>query len=258
MTMAEMRRVECGEDYFIIYELNRRNVKNVNMRVRQDGTVSVSADRHVPLSFLDDFVRSRKDFIEKARTKNSERHRRLPNDMVGYKDGAVIRIFGQDCLITAAGGSMEGVECVECVECVESVKCAGRIQDQSGRKLVVTVKDTGDAGRMERLIYAYLRQLQTDTFREICHAVYPLFAGRGISYPRVKIKTMDSRWGSCIPSKGIIALNSRLIEYPRECIEYVVLHEFCHFIYPDHSKNFYALVASFMPDWKARKKAMEE
>ena len=72
-------------------------------------------------------------------------------------------------------------------------------------------------------------------------------------YPELKIRYMTARWGSCQPQKGIITLNSQLIEKPRRCMEYVVLHEFAHFIHPNHSKDFYTLVESLMPDWKERK-----
>jgi predicted metal-dependent hydrolase len=58
--------------------------------------------------------------------------------------------------------------------------------------------------------------------------------------------------------RGIITLNKRLIETPRECIEYVIMHEFTHFIQPNHSRKFYDLLAVFMPDWKSRKATLEK
>ena len=69
---------------------------------------------------------------------------------------------------------------------------------------------------------------------------------------------MKSRWGSCIPSNNKVIFNLKLIKTPICCIEYVVLHELSHFKYQDHSKNFYNFVTIFMPDWKARKKILDE
>ncbi|WP_295094925.1 M48 family metallopeptidase [Ruminococcus sp.] len=69
---------------------------------------------------------------------------------------------------------------------------------------------------------------------------------------------MTSRWGSCLPSKCIITLNKSLIEAPKCCIEYVVYHEFCHFIHPNHSKQFYSLLQIMLPDWKERKSLLEK
>lgn len=68
---------------------------------------------------------------------------------------------------------------------------------------------------------------------------------------------METRRGSCLVKKGIITLNTRLLEAPQNRIEYVVMHELCHFIHPNHSKNFYVFLTMLMPDWKERKRALE-
>jgi predicted metal-dependent hydrolase len=69
---------------------------------------------------------------------------------------------------------------------------------------------------------------------------------------------METRWGSCLAHKGIITLNKRLLEAPRHCIEYVVMHELCHFLHPDHSKRFYAFLTTLMPDWRERKSILDQ
>ena len=76
--------------------------------------------------------------------------------------------------------------------------------------------------------------------------------------PTLRIRDMETRWGSCLAKKGIITLNKRLLEAPRHCIEYVVTHEFCHFIHPNHSKQYYAFLTMLMPDWRERKKVLDE
>lgn len=55
-----------------------------------------------------------------------------------------------------------------------------------------------------------------------------------------------------------VTFNLNLIKTPMYCIEYVVLHELAHFEYQNHSKNFYKFVEKFMPDWKKRKKILDE
>ena len=99
--------------------------------------------------------------------------------------------------------------------------------------------------------------MQVEVFLTICKEIYPLFKPYGVKYPLIKIRSMKSRWGSCQPQKGIITLNSNMIAAPREAIEYVVLHEFAHFIHPNHSKDFYGLVEKLMPDWKQRKAMLQ-
>ena len=58
--------------------------------------------------------------------------------------------------------------------------------------------------------------------------------------------------------KRPVTLNKRLLEAPRNCIEYVVMHEFCHFVHPNHSKQFYAFLTMLMPDWKQRKETLDK
>lgn len=69
--------------------------------------------------------------------------------------------------------------------------------------------------------------------------------------PLLRIKKMTSRWGSYIHRKPrIITLNQHLVKAPLNCIDYVIIHELCHEIEPNHSKNFYTLLSQIMPDWK--------
>lgn len=63
------------------------------------------------------------------------------------------------------------------------------------------------------------------------------------------IKKMKTRWGSC-SSKGSINLNLDLIKLPEGCIKAVILHELCHLVHMNHSKEFYTLMTAEMPDWK--------
>ncbi len=91
-------------------------------------------------------------------------------------------------------------------------------------------------------------------FTELSDAVFPLFArvldGRP---PVLKVRQMKTRWGVCAPARRQITLNLRLAEKPRAAAEYVVLHEYAHFVHPNHSPAFWAVVARYMPDYKARR-----
>ncbi|HMR24681.1 MAG TPA: SprT family zinc-dependent metalloprotease [Oligoflexia bacterium] len=65
----------------------------------------------------------------------------------------------------------------------------------------------------------------------------------------LRVRRMRSRWGSCSP-KGVITLNSRLMEHSVSVIDYVITHELCHLFIPNHSKQFYQLMSKVMPNWK--------
>lgn len=79
-----------------------------------------------------------------------------------------------------------------------------------------------------------------------------------IKIPQIEIRQMKTSWGSCIPSKNKLTFNLKLIKTPICCIEYVVLHELIHFRHKNHSTNFCKFITIFMPDWKKRKKLLDE
>lgn len=192
---TEIRRV-CYKDRVLEYQLTRKSVKNINLRVKPDGTIHVSAGSLVPKTFIDDVVREKQAFIFNALNKYAQRNAgATPVDKEMYK---------------------------------------------------------------KQLLQKYPKEFQLRVFQEICDNTYSLFWKHGYQVPRpeLKVRYMTARWGSCQPRKHIITLNSQLIEKPRHCMEYVVLHEFTHFIHPNHSKDFYAVVESLMPDWKARKDSL--
>jgi len=70
--------------------------------------------------------------------------------------------------------------------------------------------------------------------------------------PCLSIRTMSTQWGSCSPS-GNILLNLNLVKAPRDCIDYVILHELCHIVEHNHSDKFYRLMKQVMPTWESRK-----
>jgi predicted metal-dependent hydrolase len=78
----------------------------------------------------------------------------------------------------------------------------------------------------------------------------------GVKYKGIRIGTPAKLWGSCT-KQGVITLNWHLIAAPKAVLEYVVLHEVCHLKHRSHSKEFWALLTSQMPDYIARKKWLE-
>lgn len=73
----------------------------------------------------------------------------------------------------------------------------------------------------------------------------------------LKFREMKTRWGVCHITKNYISLTSYLIHVPVDLIEYVIIHEFCHFTYPNHSKQFYEYVSNYCPDYKKRVKELK-
>ncbi|NLY03310.1 MAG: M48 family metallopeptidase [Campylobacter sp.] len=86
-------------------------------------------------------------------------------------------------------------------------------------------------------------------YRELIDIYQPL-VGREVK--RLSIKDMNTRWGSCNSTKGYINLALNLVEKRSALIEYVVLHELTHLLYPHHQKSFYKFIEEIMPDYKKR------
>lgn len=74
--------------------------------------------------------------------------------------------------------------------------------------------------------------------------------------PPLRILTMQTQWGSCSPN-GRITLNPHLVKAPRECIDYVILHELCHIAEHNHSERFYRLMGQVMPKWEMTKERLD-
>ena len=72
----------------------------------------------------------------------------------------------------------------------------------------------------------------------------------------MRLQAMRVQWGSCSPT-GRITLHPGLVRAPRECIDYVVLHELCHLASHDHSPRFYRLLDRHLPGWKAVKQRLD-
>ncbi|RLT91702.1 MAG: M48 family peptidase [Ketobacter sp. GenoA1] len=74
--------------------------------------------------------------------------------------------------------------------------------------------------------------------------------------PPLRILSMQTQWGSCSPN-GRITLNPHLVKAPRECIDYVILHELCHIAEHNHSERFYRLMGQVIPKWEMVKERLD-
>jgi predicted metal-dependent hydrolase len=123
--------------------------------------------------------------------------------------------------------------------------------------LLVTLKDVNDGEARRKAISAALDAILALTVEELCQEIYPDFEDYLPHFPEIKYRHMKSRWGSCNYKKYILTFNYHLVHAPIDCIEYVVYHEFTHFIHPDHSKAFYAEVSRYVPDYKEKKNKLQ-
>ena len=222
----------------IEYDLQRKNVKNINLRIKADRTIFLSANPRVPEQIIDEFIESKSEYILKALAHYEELAKYAPKPKQ-YVDGETFRILGHDRRLKVFAGKKNKVECDESY-------------------ITLTVKDSNDFALKKKMIDKWLMSICKDTIQSLCDAIYPKFQKYGVEYPTIRYRSMVSRWGSCQPKRGVLTFNYALVEAPISCIEYVVVHEFTHFLQPNHSKKFYQQLAMFMPDWEERKKILEK
>lgn len=223
--------------YTISYVLTRKQVKYINLRIKSNGEVAVSAHRRVPATYVDKFVESKAPFILEALERVEKRREETGDRPHNYETGEIFRLLGRDYTLVVEEAGLEEIFF-------------------RGDSLVLWTKWPDHYPHKKNMMEKWMRFFTQKTFSEIIDWAYPQFDPYGAPYPVWTVRTMTSRWGSCQPQTGKITLNSKLIFYPKEAIEYVVVHEFAHFAHPDHSRAFWALVAEIMPDYKERKKLL--
>ena len=102
----------------------------------------------------------------------------------------------------------------------------------------------------------YLSKYITSIYQERLNYWYNIFE-ENIPVPNLKIRKMTSRWGVCNTKNHNVTLNLELSKYNIDALDYVIVHELSHFIYPNHSKDFWSLVSKYYPDYKIIRKKLK-
>ena len=111
----------------------------------------------------------------------------------------------------------------------------------------------------ENKLFVYHHQVQETIERELKQILNKylefkikeyLKSNFSLNMPVIQIKKLKARWGVCF--------NLVLVHLEKELIDYVIVHELCHFIQPNHSKLFYQEVQKRLPDYKEREKKLKE
>lgn len=235
---ATSKRIVLAEGQEISYVLERKQVKNLNLRIKKDGSVFVSANDAVPFEEVDEFVSNKASYILDAVKRF--------NEMALYKPQPKQYVSGETFYLQGRGLRLQVSQAAK-----DSIS-------SDGVYICLKVKDVNDFEKKRRMVNRFLDSQCKAIFSEVMDELYPLFKKYGIEKPTLRIRDMETRWGSCLAKKGIVTLNKRLLEAPRNCIEYVVMHELCHFMHPNHSKHFYAFLSMLMSDWKERKQFLDK
>lgn len=229
-------KISLGERE-IEYELIRKSVKNLNLRIRSDCSVCVSANNSIEAEQINDFLRAKKGVIIAALERYGEiaKYSEANHE---YLAGESFRYLGRDLRLKI----LEGKKSVT----------------TDGVYLYLSLSNKNNVREKERLIDKWFDAECRRLFPALIEKAHIIFQKYDVALPKLILRDMETRWGSCQTKRSTITLNKRLIETPLECIEYVIVHELTHFLQPNHSREFYDLLNVFMPDWKARKSTLEK
>ncbi len=219
----------------LAFELERKAVKNLNLRVRRDGTVYLSIPTRTTIAAAEAFLTEREDWLLGALDRMSKRAEAHPagdavEDSLPYLGGSLAVLWQT--------GTPARVEA-----------------DMENRRLTVTLPDVNDPDLRAAAVETFEKAETRRLVEALVARYHPLFAARGIPYPKaVRVKCIKSRFGSCAPATGSLNFAARLCEYPVPFIEYVVVHELCHFLEANHSDRFWREVERVLPDWRERER----
>ncbi len=214
----------------IEYEVIYSKRKTISIQVYPDGRVVVRAPIGVKQVKIEPFVLKRAAWVVKHQRRFKENLVAVPTPR-RYREGEVYRYLGREYRLKIIEANKEGV----------------RLDQEF---LVVKTADVTNTTRIGVLINRWYRIEAERIFAERLAACFPRVAWMGVEYPKLTIRDMKSRWGSCSAKKNV-SLNLRLVQVAEELIDYVVLHELCHLKEMNHSPAFYALMDKILPDWRA-------
>lgn len=203
----------------------RKRVKNLNLRVRADGTVTLSIPQHLPLARAQEFLERKGSWIAERVRRNIER--RPSPDFAGELPNRIPlwgKLVPRDSVQANSGQDVGGQG------------AGGRAIPGQGAPGQTTI----DQAALDELY-------RTEVLRALPDVVERMEARIGVHATRWSVRVMKTRWGSCTPKTGAIRINARLAAYPPECLEFVVAHELVHLLEPSHNTRFHALLDEFCP-----------
>ena len=217
-------QIQIGD---LVVDVIFKDIKNVHLSVHPPtGRVRIAAPKRMKLDTIRVYAISKLDWIKKNQAKMRAQERETPRE---YLERESHYVWGKRYLL-----KLQETDQVPSVELKHN-------------QLLLTVRPGSDAKKKESTLSAWYRD-------EVRKAAEPLIAKwekkLQVRSAKCFVQRMKTKWGSCNPSTRSIRLNSDLAKKPRECLEYIIVHELVHLLEPSHNARFISLMDKFMPNWK--------
>ena len=234
--MTNTHILAYGEER-IPYQVNTdpRRTTRIAIHVEPDGSVIVDAPPDQSKEIVQKAEHKRARWITDNVAEGRDRYRHVRPK--SYVSGEQVLYLGRRYMLKVVQD--------------DTVKGTARLR---GNRLEVTAQSK-DAGKVRGIVRAWYRTRARDYFaRQIDQQSEKL---PWIDQPPpFRLREMSRQWGSCSP-RGQVILNPHLIKAPRDCIEYVIVHELAHLKHHDHSPEFFDLVSQHAPGWEKPKKLLD-
>lgn len=222
---------------FVEVSIVRKNIKNVHLKVFRTLEVVLSVPMLVPDDWVDDFLNKRIQWIDNQITmyKKSAGN----NTLDRIRNGTSVQLLGKDMRIVIVPSLLNSIELDE-------------------KQIIIYSTCVNDEEQIQKVFSKWWRNFAYALFQEETRVLFDrIYRKYNLVEPVICMRKMKTLWGSCTPTKSKITLNEYLIKANKSCIQYVVLHELTHLLYPNHSKQFYDFLTIQMPDWQERKKQLD-
>jgi len=204
-----------------------KDIKNVHLKVYPPkGQVRISAPVNMPLDTIRVFAISKLDWIKRHQQQLIEQERETFRE---YLDRESHYVWGKRYLLTVSESQQPPAVHLE------------------PDRVVLQVRPGTDAITRQGIVAAWYR----DQIKEAAPALFAKWEPvMGVTVKRLFVRQMKTKWGSCNPQSASIRFNTELAKKPRECFEYVLVHELAHLLEPSHNARFIAIMDRFLPRWR--------
>ncbi len=214
--------------------VTRKHVKNLNLRVHADGTVTMSIPMRTSIARAQDFldrkapwIAQRLECIEAARNSRGIIHpAAAPADSADAVTKPRLLLWGEE------------------VDAYSTLQKHGLLPEVFGGADSNAAGAGIDTARLQRLVDVLYKQ---EVARALPQIAQPLESAMGVAASRWQVRSMKTRWGSCTPKTAAIRINSQLAAYPIDCLNFVVAHELVHLMEPSHNARFHMLLDVYCP-----------
>ncbi len=210
-------------------EVVRSKRKTMSIQVYRDQRILIRAPLRCKESDILGFLDKNRNWVE-SKLHDSRKYPGLTES--NYSDGGTLWLLGKPLPITVIQHDLN------------------RIVHQ-GKQLMVYQTVVTDIKKTARMISKWKRDYAAGIFQNRLSSWYEKFPDDLKEY-KLRLRKMKRQWGNC-NHLGVITINSQLVRYPLDCIDYVLVHELVHLKYLHHGKAFYQLLETVMPDWQKHK-----